>query len=376
MWIIRWVEMGLLAVLLAAMLGSPPDAHAQPAPAVRVVWEPLDLQMSSGGTAYHLDGLMARLDDHRPHPLAVINHGSPVDPNDRQKIRPGRMQDQMLEFVRRGWTAVSFTRRGYGKSEGAWAENYGRSSSPDYTAAGRGGATDIAAVIAALRIDSRIDGTKIISVGVSAGGFATVALTADPPPGLAAAINFAGGRGSSESGDLHSPQNLIAAFREYGRTSRVPMLWVYAENDHFFPPPIAQQFFKAFSDAGGRATLVPAVAFGEDGHKLFSRDGIPEWTVPLDHFFAAQNLKLVPALIDLAGPLIGPPADLEAKGRQEFARYLISAPHKALATFKNHLGFAVGREDTDTAKAAALETCLKFAGTDCSIVNVDDVPVR
>jgi hypothetical protein len=124
---IRRIGMALLAVALAAMLGNFSSARAQPAaPTARVVWETLNLPVSIGETAYRLDGLMARLDDHRPHPLAVINHGSPVDPNDRQKVRPGRMQDQMLEFVRRGWTAVSFTRRGYGKSEGGWAETYGR----------------------------------------------------------------------------------------------------------------------------------------------------------------------------------------------------------------------------------------------------------
>jgi dienelactone hydrolase len=366
--------MALVISLLALSL----SAQAQPAApgTVRVVWETLDLPVSIDGKVYRLDGLMARLDDRRPHPLAVINHGSPVDPDGRPKVRPGQTQDQMLEFVRRGWTTVSFTRRGYGKSEGGWAETYGRRDSPDYTAAGRAGAADIAAVMAALRTDPRIDGTKVISVGVSAGGFATVALTANPPPGLVAAISFAGGRGSSEAGDPLSPRNLAAAFAEYGRTSRIPMLWVYAENDRFFPPPLARQFIAAFNGAGGQAAFIAADAFGEDGHRLFSRDGIPQWTPPVDRFLAAQHLTLVPGPIDLVGPAVAPPAGLEAKGRAEFARYLISAPHKALATFKNHLGFAAGREDAGTAKAAALETCHKFAGTDCTIVNADDAPAH
>ena len=42
----------------------------------------------------------------------------------------------------------------------------------------------------------------MIAVGPSAGGFASVALTADPPPGLAAVISFAGGRGSRADDDV------------------------------------------------------------------------------------------------------------------------------------------------------------------------------
>ena len=57
-----------------------------------------------------------------------------------------------------------------------------------------------------------IDATRIISVGQSAGGFATVALTADPPAGLVAAISFAGGRGSPRDGEVCADERLVAAF--------------------------------------------------------------------------------------------------------------------------------------------------------------------
>ena len=76
----------------------------------------------------------------------------------------------------------------------------------------------------------------MIAVGVSTGGFATVALTSDPPPGLAAAINFAGGlhRASLTGTGIRNGRDeaaLVDAFATLGRSSRTPMLWIYAEND-------------------------------------------------------------------------------------------------------------------------------------------------
>ena len=86
-----------------------------------------------------------------------------------------------------------------------------------------------------------------MSIGVSAGGFATVALTADPPPGLVAGINFAGGRGSRDADDVCEEDELVSAFRTFGQTSRVPTLWVYTQNDKYFGPALARRMRDAFT---------------------------------------------------------------------------------------------------------------------------------
>ena len=188
-----------------------------------------------GGTqSVSLEAIVLRPDDGQPHPLAVINHGSPRLASDRPRMSPYGLWAQARAFARRGWVAVAFLRRGYGASEGAWAENYGSCSNPDYAAAGRAGASDIAAVAKFMTSEPYVSKGKWISVGYSAGGFATVALTADAPPGLAAAISFAPGRGSSSADTVCGEKQLVSAFAEYGKTSRVPLLWVSAENDHFF----------------------------------------------------------------------------------------------------------------------------------------------
>ncbi|MBF0530979.1 MAG: dienelactone hydrolase family protein, partial [Deltaproteobacteria bacterium] len=179
------------------------------------------------------------------------------------------------EFARRGWVAVGVMRRGYGSSEGEFSEGYGRCQNPDYLSAGRESANDIRAAVRVMREKPYVDSSKIISVGRSAGAYATVALTAESLPGLIAAISFAGGRGSVREDFVCEEQSLVEAFRTFGQTSRTPMLWVYSENDRYFHPRLAREMHKAFTAAGGRAELIIAPAFGSDGHKLFSKNGIP-----------------------------------------------------------------------------------------------------
>jgi hypothetical protein len=58
-----------------------------------------------------------------------------------------------------------------------------------------------------------VDDTHVLAMGVSTGGFTSVALTAMAPPGLVAAINFAGGRGSKADHDVCNPDDLVHAYR-------------------------------------------------------------------------------------------------------------------------------------------------------------------
>jgi dienelactone hydrolase len=240
-----------------------------------------------------LEALMVRPYEPGPHPLALINHGAPRDKAEHQKMRPERFLPQAREFARRGWTTVIVMRRGYGNSGGDFAEDaHPCSQHPDYYGAGVESANDLRAAIAYLSKLPEVDASRIISVGVSAGGFATVALTANPPQGLVAGISFAGGRGSQSNDNVCNAQVEINAFREFGKSSSVPMLWVYAENDHFFSPQLAAEFYRTFTEGGGKAQFVSAGPFGTDGHHLFSADGIPIWAPIVDAFLKSQNLDL------------------------------------------------------------------------------------
>ena len=90
-------------------------------------------------------------------------------------------------------------------------------------------AADLRAAVDAMSRRADVTTQGMIALGLSAGGFASIALSADPPPGLAAVINFAGGRGSRADDDVCDEAALVRAFAAMGKTSRIPMLWVYAE---------------------------------------------------------------------------------------------------------------------------------------------------
>jgi hypothetical protein len=69
----------------------------------------------SNGRAPQLEAIVVRPDDGQPHPLAVLNHGSPRSAEDRPKMSPYGLWAEAVAFARRGFVAVAFLRRGYGR---------------------------------------------------------------------------------------------------------------------------------------------------------------------------------------------------------------------------------------------------------------------
>ena len=69
---------------------------------------------------------------------------------------------------------------------------HSRCPNTNYLEAGRESAEDLSRAIEYGTTLPGVDAAHVIAAGVSTGGFATVALTAQAPPGLVAAISFAG----------------------------------------------------------------------------------------------------------------------------------------------------------------------------------------
>jgi dienelactone hydrolase len=135
---------------------------------------------------------------------------------------------------------------------------------PDYVKGSSAAVADLRAAIAHLSGRPDIDPSRIVSAGQSAGGLTTVALTADPPKGLVAGIRFAGGRGSRADHEICHEERLIEAMRRFGQRSRLPMLWIYTENDRYFGPALARKMRDAFAGAGGQVDFVLMPPFGTD----------------------------------------------------------------------------------------------------------------
>ena len=370
---LKWEAKRALATLLALLFALALLAAA--ARAQDIVVTELRIPTHSSGKK-GLEAVMVHPNDAAPHPLALVTHGTPREANERGEMTPLRWIPQAREFARRGWTAVIVMRRGYGDSGGGYAEDSracGRT--PDYTGGTKEAVKDLRDAAAYLATRPEVDPSRMIGIGVSTGGLAMVGLAADPPPGLLLAINFAGGRGSNAPDHVCNPDALVSTFAEFGKHAKVPMLWIYAANDHYFGPVLAQSFYRAFAESGGEARFVAAGPFGEDGHALFSLRGIPVWTPMVDDFLQSQRLVLRDTLLQIPVPAVEPPAYLSSDGRDEFQRYLRSAPHKAFAASPvKGFGMGTGWRTPEEAKKHALENCKRFApkSDPCAILMIDD----
>jgi dienelactone hydrolase len=214
-----------------------------------------------------------------PFPLLVLSHGSPRSGEDRANFGAGTLARQAQAYARSGVAVIVPIRRGYG-GRGEWAEGYGKCARADYYDAGLAGARDIEAAVGAFSKRPEIDASRIALMGVSAGGWASLA--AATRGGVRAVVNFAGGRGSQGPDEVCAEDQLVSAAASYGGASRVPELWIYSQNDHFFGPALAKRMHDAFTAAGGRAAFITAPPYGADGHKYFN--AVDSWKPGVDRF--------------------------------------------------------------------------------------------
>jgi dienelactone hydrolase len=308
-------------------------------------------------------------------PLAVITHGSPLQGEQRRLSSPLFFLPAAIEFARRGWAVAVVMRRGYGSSGGGYAESPGPCTSPDHARTAAAAGSDIRAAIAYLQKRPDIDASRLIAVGQSTGGLVTVGLTVNPPPGLIAAINFAGGQVPTRAGEPCKgvEYRLVAAFKTFGTKSRTPTLWIYSDNDKLFPPEIVEQLKSAFSGGGGQVEYIRLPPFRDDGHSFFAR-GVLQWTPLVDEFLSRNGLVLLEKPLPIPRP-IATPQILTESGRKSFEEFLVTPLHRAFAVSDyGAFGWQSGTSTAEIAKKLALERCAKHA-SDCRLVVVNDEAV-
>lgn len=229
-----------------------------------------------------------------PAPLVIINHGSPAHAKDRASRQPSACGEVARFFTSRGYNVAFPLRRGYGDTGGRWAETYGKCNSADFVAGGQATADDIAIAIDYLRQQPYVARTGTIVIGQSAGGWGTLALASRNPGGIAAFINFAGGRGAQIDplgGYNHcSPDALIKAARTFGQSTRQASLWIYTENDLLVPRDLSSQLHAAYVASGGPASYALLGPYSDNGLKLFfGKGGSQIWGPVVDRWLAEHR---------------------------------------------------------------------------------------
>jgi len=225
-----------------------------------------------------------------PFPLVVINHGTTQNAERRRVLKAPDFASMAQWFVRHGFAVAVPQRPGHGETGGEYREDQGGCDEADFARAGLGAAESIAAAVAYLRGQSFVRRTGVIVVGQSAGGWAALALASRAPAGVRAVIDFAGGLGgrSWDRPDNNCvPDRLIATAAEFGRTTRIPTLWIYTENDTYFAPRLSGAMAAAFRAAGGPVDYKLLPAFGDDGHFMAERAGSESiWGPAVERFLA------------------------------------------------------------------------------------------
>lgn len=219
-------------------------------------------------------------------PLVIINHGT--DASTREAVSMPVFYWLSRWFVERNFVVVIPQRRGHGATGGPMVEAGDNCLAPNHLQAGRNAADDIEAVLSYMRKQPFVDDQRVFVVGVSSGGWASLALAARNPPGLRGVVNFSGGRGAhagGRKGAICSQERLIEAAGVLGSTARAPTLWIYAENDSYFPPFIATAMEHAWTAQGGAADLHILPAYGREGHEISDdRAGWSLWGQVLEDF--------------------------------------------------------------------------------------------
>jgi dienelactone hydrolase len=260
-----------LAVMLAlaGLLWSGPG----PARAASPGWQYIAIPFTQpDGTTVQLVALAIVPAGTGRFPLAIVSHGSPRDASVRRSMAPGTYQSVGQWLADQGYAVVIPMRRGYGQSGGQSAESYGSCRSPDYVRGGLGTAQDIQAVVDFMRGQSFVDPARVVLVGHSAGAWGSIAVASLNPPGVVGVVAFAPGRGSTAPDEDCGSDALVRAAARFGQTARVPTLWIFSQNDHFFAPALARSMFDAFEGAShAPAQFVAAPSCSKDGHQLVLR---------------------------------------------------------------------------------------------------------
>lgn len=363
----RWLTaLGVTAVALVLSL-----TPANSAVAGDLVQERQYLRVKIGGRDVRLEALFVKRADAKGRlPIALFNHGRPAYLEmslDQSLLVNDPGINLMADIARRGWLVVAIHRRGFGLSDGPV-----QADSPctvdAYMSWMNADADDIEASLAVVAKRADADPSKIITLGGSAGGAASLALAARNPPGLAAVINLAGGE--HWTGCAAVRDSIPIDFRNLGARSRVPNLWVFAKNDLNHPLDQIEVMRAAFAGASADLKLVLLEPIGDDGHTgLYSITGRTQWLAETDNFLRAHNLPTWPiSSVDVVLQKLQWPASL----RSYVQAYLAAPGEKAFARTPGTQNAAYRTALTlDDARKLALDACQK-KGDPCTIVMEDD----
>ena len=312
-----------------------------------------------------------------PFEFVVMNHGrAPAD----RRAQQGRQRFEALSryLVSKGYAVFVPTRVGYGDTYGAFdPETGGNCNAMRLAPVAQAAADQVLATADYAATLPWIDAGHWVVMGVSVGGFTTLAVAARQPPGLVAAVNFSGGHGGrpdTNPGDPCGARVLTRLAQEQAASATVPMLWLYWDNDRYWGADWPQRWAQAWRDGGGQVDLRQLPAVGADGHAGMGVD-MDHW-VPLVEAYLAQRGHPGSGLI--ARPPASGHAALADTDKVPVSAAVRSGLYQSFLQAKTPRAFAVGPNGAsgfatgDWALGRALGFCQARRGAPCKLYAVDD----
>jgi dienelactone hydrolase len=329
------------------------------------------------GHQVRLETMILRPDRPGRFPLVLLVHGTIPKSGDALRVAltretPTSLLNVAVAFAQRGYAVASIMRRGFGRSDGPFAEALsGPCDDRDYLGVARIAAEDVTGALAALRGEDWVEPDRVLLMGHSTGGFAVTAAAADKPAGVVGVLNFEGTHGSVP-GHTCSPDHLVTDAGIFGRTARIPALWAYSENDRSAPPALGRRMFDAYVASGAPAQFRMLPPYGVDGHAIVPMGPAEIWWPAVERFLNELRLP-TSVLIELPPPAsLPPPSPLNAACTGYFDAYVKAwTDAKAFAWNRDgHCSSVTAAQRTaDDAKSEALRQCVA-AWKDCSLYAV------
>jgi dienelactone hydrolase len=287
----------ILPLALAAVLALAPATLAAP-----LIETTLQVPVrSERGAPVPFEQVMLARSEYAPSgrrlPFLVLLHGRDADPQHRARLTLPVYPANARYFAEQGYAVLVPLRVGYGATGGPDAESTGDCEQKRYA---DGVAAAVGETRALLRFARRlawVDTAHGLIVGESFGGLVAIAAVAARLPGVIGAVNIAGGDGGDS---LHHPDSpcrpdqLRGTWATYGTTARLPTLWLYSENDRLWGRTLPQEWFAAFTAAGGRGTFNSLPPDRNNGHFIFGRNAAA-WQPAFAAFAAGLGLPPAPA---------------------------------------------------------------------------------
>jgi dienelactone hydrolase len=285
-----------VAMLFAAFFQPfQPSLFAQSGPVMEPIAELVKIAVPGMGALGRDAGMVTHVfkpSGAGPYPVVLFSHGRAGDVATRSKLSNPIALGHVRYWLAKGYAVVAPVRPGYGdtggidtESSGSVYDNLGECrGQPEPARTARSAVRSTTVALNWIRAQPWAMANKILLEGQSVGGLTTVAMCATNPTGVVGCINFAGGTGGDPErapGRMCGPEMTTALMAEFGKTTTLPNIWFYSENDLYWGAKAPRQWHAAFAQGASSTDFVQTVAVPPDGHQLLLRGG-KLWSEPLN----------------------------------------------------------------------------------------------